>query len=85
MPEVLRMNGFVLSIYPRDHPPPHVHVWRSGSQVKVTIPLGDSPPDVVGRNRFGPRDTAAAIALVAAHPDYLLHQWGEIHGQTRTD
>ena len=58
MPAVLRMDGFVLSIYPRDHPPPHVHVWRSGAQVKVTVPTGEHPPDVVGRSNASLRGSA---------------------------
>jgi hypothetical protein len=37
MPEVLRVGGFKFHIYFEDHEPRHVHVLRSGAEVKIDL------------------------------------------------
>jgi serine phosphatase RsbU (regulator of sigma subunit) len=35
MPTIIRERGFEVMIYPNDHRPPHVHVWKAGKEARV--------------------------------------------------
>lgn len=79
MPTVLRVDGFEVRIYPRDHDPPHVHVFRAGGQAKVEI--GDPDPEhpaparlvqVAGMSRA---DARQAEELVQLHQAELMEAW----------
>ena len=37
MPTLLREDGFEVRIYTLDHPPPHVHVTKTGAVVKIDL------------------------------------------------
>jgi hypothetical protein len=37
MPTVHRAHGFRIAIYFDDHPPPHVHALRAGSDVRILL------------------------------------------------
>jgi hypothetical protein len=37
MPTVLRKDGFAVRIYFNDHLPPHVHVFKGGGQVRISL------------------------------------------------
>jgi hypothetical protein len=80
MPTVLRLDGFELVIRSSDHAPPHVHVFKAGSELKVEL----SP--LVARERYGMtnRDAARAERIVATHAELLLAKWEEIHGPTQS-
>ena len=62
-------------IYPNDHPPAHVHVWKAGQEARIgllPVELWDSD--------MSPGDTRQAVAIVEANHDTLLARWREIHG-----
>ena len=40
MPTVVEVDGVRIVIYPNDHPPPHIHAWKDGRQVKIEIETG---------------------------------------------
>ncbi len=35
--------GYDVRMYPRDHDPPHVHVWKGGRQIKIDIDMKKIP------------------------------------------
>jgi hypothetical protein len=82
MPTVLDVDGFQVRILlpPREHGPPHVHVWKAGTVVVINLPEDDGPPGI--RNVRGMRaaNVVVAFRLVEANVDMLLQQWRRYHG-----
>jgi len=37
MPTILSINGFRFIIWPADHEPPHVHVFKDNGEAKIGI------------------------------------------------
>ena len=78
MPEIVRRNGFVLKILlpPREHGPPHVHVFRAEGEVVINlVPLG-----VREVNAMSPAQVMKALRLVEQHATLLLAAWRKYHG-----
>jgi hypothetical protein len=78
MPQVFEQNGFRVMIYPDDHRPAHVHIYKSGLIVirlnnRRTAP---SIREVVGMSR---KDTRDALMLVIEHKKMLVKEWRKIH------
>lgn len=41
MPTISIFFGFVVQMYWRDHPPPHIHAFYQGHEVLIAIETGD--------------------------------------------
>ena len=82
MPTVLNVGGFQLRILlpPREHGPPHVHVWKAGAVVVIDLPDGDQPLGIRRVHRMRTADVVAAVRLVEANAPMLLEQWRRYHG-----
>jgi hypothetical protein len=80
MPTVLRRNGFDLRIYTGDHAPPHVHIWKAGKEVVISLRQGAEIPVIREVNRMSKNDVRRAYAIVEQSLEYLRHRWREIHG-----
>jgi Domain of unknown function (DUF4160) len=37
MPTIIKQDGFRIVIWPNDHLPPHVHVFKSDAEVKIAL------------------------------------------------
>jgi len=67
---------------PREHGPPHVHVFKGGEgEVVVLLARGEQLPRVRDALNLGPRDVARALGLVRRHTDFLRDCWRRIHGE----
>ena len=79
MPTVLREKGYRVVIYPNDHQPAHVHVFKAGGEIKVDISrLGNIQViTVVGMKS---KEALIALKLVIEYQKFLLSKWEEIHG-----
>lgn len=81
MPAVLRVGGFRVMIYPppREHRPPHVHVFNSDGEVVIELASGQRPQGI--RRVSGMRESDAWIAfrIVALHTSLLNRLWREYH------
>jgi hypothetical protein len=64
-------------IYTFDHPPPHVHVWKSGAVVRIDLTTHEAI-EIVGR--ISDRDVKRAERVVARHVARLKREWTRIHG-----
>lgn len=82
MPTLIREQGFEVRIYTQDHPPPHVHVAKSGAIVRIDLATCQVT-EIVGP--ISDRDAKRAELLVTEHAEFLREEWAEIHGQPRTD
>ena len=69
MPEISRFFGIVITMYYRDHGPPHFHA-RYGSQ-KVTVRLSDG----LVTGRFPKRALAMTLEWWNLHRDELVENW----------
>lgn len=81
MPTVHREDGFRVFIYPNDHLPRHVHVFRSGGEVIIQLGSTTELPSldrVYGT--ISDRDTVKALRIVQANQVKLLKLWKSIHG-----
>ena len=44
MPTISIFFGFVVQMYWRDHPPPHIHAFYQGHEILIAIETGAVPP-----------------------------------------
>ena len=79
MPTLFRQDGFRVVIYTDDHEPPHVHVLKGETEVKIDLGSETKPPTVIFLR--GKRSEAkGALALVIDRQINLLEAWRTIHG-----
>lgn len=84
MPTIIKKDGFRIVIYPNDHTPSHVHVFKNSGEVRID--LGSLEPltipslmSIIGE--ISDRDIAKALSLVQKNQIELLSKWSEIHGE----
>jgi hypothetical protein len=77
VPTLIREDGFEVRIYTLDHPPPHVHVTKSGAVLKIGLEKCQVI-SIVGR--ISDRDVRRAETLVQRHAIFLSEAWTKIHG-----
>ena len=87
MPTVVREDGFSIRIYapPREHPPPHVHVYKAGELVIIELGVMGEPPTVRGLAAMSPSEVFKALRLVEQRREILIAAWEELHGKAESD
>lgn len=88
MPVVLRAGRFAIHIYhpPREHPPPHGHLRRSGGgEVVIVLGSDQRPPYVLRKLGLPDRDLVRAMRIVLLHQDILAVKWRQLHEALDTD
>ena len=80
MPTILFINGFQFIIWPDDHEPPHVHVFKADGEAKVKIGNSEQAPTLVTIYRLTRREARFIWSVVAEHQEELLDAWEKIHG-----
>jgi hypothetical protein len=81
MPEVARVGKYVVVIYPRDHPPAHVHVRFGRCEARVLVSVATFELDAV-RGDAKPQEVRDAVEAVGQNLDACLAMWKDIHGKT---
>ena len=76
MVRILDDGGFVVHIWPNDHEPAHVHVYRTEGLAVIEI----RSLRVRVAYDMKPKYVRRAIDLVWASQLVLLRKWKEIHG-----
>lgn len=79
MPTILRKDGFSVRLYPNDHDPPHVHVFKAGGQAKITLGLEPSIPTIAQVLGMDNKTAKQALKLVQDHQAELLTKWQEFY------
>jgi hypothetical protein len=70
-------------IFPNDHLPSHVHVFKAESEARIEISgEDDGKPNALTNNGLSRKELAKAIALVQENQSLLLQQWSEYHGES---
>jgi hypothetical protein len=72
-PTILSINGFRFIIWPADHEPPHVHVFKDNGD-------DTQAPWLVTIHGLSKREVRQAWNIVAEHQQILLDAWRQIHG-----
>ncbi len=78
MSVILRSNGFLFVIYPNDHEPPHIHIFRAGAESIINLGIDDQEPVIRDVYRMRNRDIAVAMAVTRANNDRFLKCWKEL-------
>jgi hypothetical protein len=81
MPQVMKVDGFTFHMYPNDHPPPHVHVCRTGTWCVVLLGSADDPASLRENVDMKPIDARRAVWLVASSRELLLARWRRLYAQ----
>jgi len=78
MPTVVEVSGYAVRVFTKDHGAPHVHVFHSGSLMKIWL----SPVRLDSHRGRRPRaaEVAMALRIVADHRGACLRKWNEIYG-----
>ena len=65
-------HGYDVRMYPDDHDPPHVHVWKGGRQGKIDL----ETMDVISMShRLNSREIGQIVNLLREHESLLLSVW----------
>jgi hypothetical protein len=65
---------------PREHGPPHVHVWKGGAQVVIDLGSATGQCKIDRIFEMKPKDVVKAFRVVDESRDSLLDEWRKIHG-----
>jgi hypothetical protein len=77
MPTIDRINGFRFMIFPNDHRPAHVHVFKGGAMAIIEI----ESLEVREGEKMDQRDVNSAVRYVAERRGLFARKWEEIHGR----
>ncbi len=80
MPTVLRVDGLRVTIYPNDHPPPHVHVVGAKGEAVFLLNCPDGPAELRESYGFNGPEIRQMAADLLAHIPALCTKWGTIRG-----
>jgi hypothetical protein len=81
MVTVFKQDGLSFRIFPNDHLPNHVHVFKAGGEARIEIAGEDGNAHTITNNGLSRRDLAKAVALVQENQALLLQQWSNYHGE----
>ena len=77
MPTVLRVGGFRIEIFLKDHEPAHVHAYSAGGRAKINL-LPVSLEYQVGMKA---QDVVRVLRLVVENHTHLVQKWSEINAK----
>jgi hypothetical protein len=80
MPNVLRIGGLRVVIYPTDHRPAHVHVIGAGEEAVFILNCPNGPPTLRESYGFKRSDFDAIITALTTTINTLCQEWSRIHG-----
>jgi hypothetical protein len=79
MPTVLRVQGYQFFIYPDDHEPAHVHVFKSGEEAKISIGDDDHAPEAIDPMRMPTHEVRQAVRIAQRFQGQFLAAWRKYH------
>lgn len=82
MVTVFKQDGLFFRLFPNDHFPSHVHVFKAGNEARIEISGADGKPHALTNNGLSRKELSKAIALVQKNQALLLQQWSKYHGKS---
>lgn len=80
MPTILNINGFRFIIWPADHEPPHVHVFKGKSEAKISIGDDNEAPCFITIYGLTKQEARQVLEMTNENQQQLLTAWRNIHG-----
>lgn len=81
MPTILNISGYRVIIWPDDHEPPHVHVFKGSGEAKINLGNVNEVPRLVTIHGLTKQEIRFAWEMVAENQAVLLIAWRRIHEQ----
>jgi hypothetical protein len=78
VPTILLIEGFRIMIFPKDHPDPHVHVFKGGATFEVDLQTFKASEP---KGRIGKPEVNKACRLVFENAAFLRKEWEKFHGK----
>lgn len=79
MPTIININGYRVIIWPDDHAPPHVHIFKGDGEMKISIGVGGELPRLITIHHLSKQEVRQAFEIVAENQNVLLTAWEKIH------
>lgn len=79
MPTILREGGFEVMIFPGDHLPPHVHIFKGSGTVVVSFIGPEQMTTLREVHGLKAKEAKAALLLAHKHKVTLLKAWEQWH------
>ena len=80
MPTVHEEGGFTFFIYPNDHTPWHVHVFKGDGEAKISLGEDGEMPWIVASWNMRPKDAYRAEQIAIKFQSKLRRAWDKYHG-----
>ncbi|MDQ7027097.1 MAG: DUF4160 domain-containing protein [Anaerolineae bacterium] len=80
-PTIIYKDGYRVTIFFNDHPPPHVHVTKDDGMAR----LGLNPVEMIDNEGLSRKELKTAIQIVESNRDILIAKWNQIHGSDEND
>jgi hypothetical protein len=80
MPTILRIDGLRVTMYPNDHPPPHVHVIGAKGEAVFLLNCPDGPVELRESFGFNGPEIRRMAPDLLAHIPTLCTEWEAIRG-----
>ncbi len=68
------VEGVRLTVYPRDHPPPHFHARIAEHEALISVATGEVIEGSLPKPKL-----AAVMRWYVAHQDEIAYLWREVH------
>jgi hypothetical protein len=81
MPTILEIDGIRVMLLPRDHPPPHVHMFSPEGSAKLHLNCPDGPLEEHENTGFTLRKVCKVKAALEPLLAQTCAQWKNIHGK----
>lgn len=81
MPTIININGYRVIIWPDDHAPPHVHVFKGNGEAKISIGTSSELPRLITIHTLSRQEIRQAWEIVANNQGILSTAWEKIHGR----
>lgn len=81
MPTIININGYRVIIWPDDHAPPHVHIFKGDGEMKISIGNNGELPRLITIHHLSKQEVRQAFEIVAENQNVLLTAWEKIHGK----
>ncbi len=78
---MLKAGGFSFRVYLNDHGPPHVHAWKTGGWVSLTIPTEREAMIILRATGLTESDVRRAARVVEDNAQALWAAWRHYHGE----
>lgn len=77
MPTVFNEDGYRGMVFPNDHDPVHVHVYKNELSIKINV-ITLEVIDLEG-GRPKPKEVKKALRLAEKHRRKIEEKWAELH------